>query len=302
MQRRGSVWLPVRRPAAYAGEVMRGLGGAAGLTLPAAEVVRTAPDGGVLALRASDPLVQILREMLLYSTNLTAETVGLRASQARGLSPDGLAPSASAMTRWARGRFGIRGARFVNHSGLSDASEISPAELVAVLRRAEGLGLPGLLKPRPILDARKQPVAAGVAVMSKTGTMDFVSGLAGYVTGRRRMAFAILASDPGLRARIRPDQRDDPPGNRAWVARAKAQEQALLRRWAATICRVRVSRACGRPLQASVGRRRWRAALPRSMAAACSRSMSSSCRSSSRNCSSAWKACPSAAATSQQSA
>ena len=91
MRRRGSVWLPVRRPAAYAGEVMRGLGGAAGLALPAAEVVRRAPAGGVLALRESDPLVQVVREMLLYSTNLTAETVGLRASQARGLAPDGLA-------------------------------------------------------------------------------------------------------------------------------------------------------------------------------------------------------------------
>ena len=69
--------------------------------------------------------------------------------------------------------------------------------------------------------------------MSKTGTMNFVSGLAGYLTGRRRMAFAILAVDPGLRARVRPDQRDDPPGNDAWLRRAKAQEQALLRRWGA---------------------------------------------------------------------
>ena len=197
MRRRGSVWLPVRRPAAYAGEVMRGLGGEAGLALPAAAVVRAVPEGGVLAVRESDPLVQVVREMLLYSTNLTAETVGLRASQARGLAPEGLRPSAAAMTGWARARFGLKGARFVNHSGLSAATRISPAELASVLRQAEGLGLPGLLKPRPILDARRQPVAVGVAVMSKTGTMNFVSGLAGYLTGRRRMAFAILAVDPG---------------------------------------------------------------------------------------------------------
>ncbi len=57
-----------------------------------------------------------------------------------------------------------------------------------------------------------------------------------------------------------------------------------------------------RPDQSSGGNRRCRAALPRSIAAACSRSMSSSWRSSSRNCSSAWNAWPSAAATSQQSA
>ena len=143
MRRKGSVWLPVRRPAAYAGEVMRGLGGAAGLVLPAAEVVRAAPEGGVLALSESDPLVQMLREMLLYSTNLTAETVGLRASQARGLAPEGLRPSAAAMTGWARARFGLEGARFVNHSGLSAATEIAPAELASVLRQAEALACPG---------------------------------------------------------------------------------------------------------------------------------------------------------------
>ena len=36
---RGSDWLPVRAPAAYAGEVFAGLAAQAGLTLPAAEVV-----------------------------------------------------------------------------------------------------------------------------------------------------------------------------------------------------------------------------------------------------------------------
>ena len=73
----------------------------------------------------------------------------------------------------------------------------------------------------------------GVEVVSKTGTMDFVSALAGYMTGRRRLAFAIFAADPAARARIRPEERANPPGAAAWAARARAQEQALLRRWAA---------------------------------------------------------------------
>ena len=138
------------------------------------------------------------------------------------------------MTAWARARFGLGGAVFVNHSGLSDATRLTATEQVAVLRQAGGGPLPGLLRMRPILDARRQPLEIpGVAVVSKTGTMDFVSALAGYLTGRRRLAFAIFAADLPARARIRPEERSNPPGAGAWEARARAQQQALLRRWAA---------------------------------------------------------------------
>ena len=63
--------------------------------------------------------------------------------------------------------------------------------------------------------------------------MDCISALAGYLTGRRRLAFAIFAADLPARARIRPEERSNPPGAGAWEARARAQQQALLRRWAA---------------------------------------------------------------------
>ncbi len=234
LRRRGSVWLPVHAPAAYAGEVLRSLAGNAGLTLPAAEPVTAAPQAGVLALHESQPLEQMLRDMLLYSTNLTAEVVGLRASQARGLSPDGLAASGAAMTGWARQRFGLGRATLVNHSGLSGANRLMPSELVSVLRQAAALGLPDLLKAWQILDAGRKPIDMGeTQLRAKSGTMDFVSGFAGYLTGKRRLAFAILAADLEARARITPVERDKPPGADRWERRAKAQEQALLRRWAA---------------------------------------------------------------------
>lgn len=230
---RGSLWLPVRVPGIYAGEVLGRLAAGAGLgDLPPAEVVAAAA-GAVMAERASPSLAEMLRDMLRFSTNLTAETIGLSASRARGGRPEGIGGSAAAMTRWARGRFGLSGARFVNHSGLSVRSEVSAAELLRVLASARGAGLPELLPERPILDAARKPVEiGGVRVHSKTGTMDFVSALAGYLDGARPLAFAILAADPGRRARIRPEDRDRPPGGADWTRRARAQEQALLRRWA----------------------------------------------------------------------
>jgi D-alanyl-D-alanine carboxypeptidase/D-alanyl-D-alanine-endopeptidase (penicillin-binding protein 4) len=228
----GSMWLPVRAPAAYAGEVFRALARQQGIALPPAEV-RTAAPGAVLALRHGPPLDTLLRDMLKYSTNLTAEAVGLRASQGRGLSPEGLAPSAAAMTAWARERFGLAASGFVNHSGLSDRNRTTAADMTALLLQAQD-GLPALLKPRPLLTADRQPLASDAALVAKTGTMDFISGLAGYLdTPRRRLAFAIFAANPARRAAIRPSDRDDPPGAASWAARARAQEQALLRRWVA---------------------------------------------------------------------
>ena len=100
----GSVWLPVRTPPAYAGEVFRGLAGGGGV-LPPAEVAAAAP-GAAMALHESPPLEAMVRDMLKYSTNLTAETIGLRAGQARGVAPQELASSAAAMSAWARGASG----------------------------------------------------------------------------------------------------------------------------------------------------------------------------------------------------
>ena len=220
----------MRAPAPYAAEVLAGLAAEAGIALPPPQALPGGGAGAELAGIDSPPLAPMLRQMLRYSTNLTAEVVGLRASQVRGLAPDGPAASAAAMGDWARERFGLASARLVDHSGLGDGSRIAPAELVAVLARADGLA--AMLRERPVTGPDRQPVDLGVRVVAKTGTLFFSCGLAGYMTGSRRLVFAILASDPALRSAIRPEDRARPPGSKAWAARARAQEQALLRRWA----------------------------------------------------------------------
>ena len=185
----------------------------------------------MLALHDSPELAVLLRGMLRYSTNLTAEVVGLRAAQALGAAPAGPADSAAAMTAWARARFGLGRAEFANHSGLTDRSRIPAAEMARVLARAEGLE--ELLRARPILDANRRPVEMGARVVSKTGTLNFVSGLAGYsAAGGGWRSRSSPPSRSGGRGCCR-EQRDDPPGGAAWLARARGQEQALLRRWAA---------------------------------------------------------------------
>ncbi len=226
---RGSIWLPVRRPATYAGEVFRVLAGQGGLVLPAPEVVATAYSGTEIAASDSPDLGRMMGDMLHFSTNLTAEVAGLTAAGA----PPSLAASAGAMGGWLAERYAVAGANFVNHSGLSERSQISPAAMVRVLV-AEAGRLPGMLRERAPRGADGQPaLPQGARLVAKTGTLNFVSALAGYVEVRgRRLAFAIFAADPAARARLPDPVASDAPGAGAWEARARAQEAALVRRWA----------------------------------------------------------------------
>jgi serine-type D-Ala-D-Ala carboxypeptidase/endopeptidase (penicillin-binding protein 4) len=72
-----------------------------------------------------------------------------------------------------------------------------------------------------------------VQVAAKTGTLNFVSGLAGYITTRdgTDLAFAIFTADVEQRASIPREEREGPPGARAWNGRAKRIQQALIKRW-----------------------------------------------------------------------
>jgi D-alanyl-D-alanine carboxypeptidase/D-alanyl-D-alanine-endopeptidase (penicillin-binding protein 4) len=232
----GSLWLPVRDPAAYSGAVLRALAAQSGLALPPPQA-GAAPEGApALAVRTSQALGPMLRDMLDYSTNLTAEVVGLAAARAGGGAADGLAASGGAMSDWARARFGLARTAFVNHSGLTVRSSTTASEMARLLVAAADAGLPAMLRERGLRDAAGAPSpVAGVRIVAKTGTLDFVSALAGYIEGPggRRRAFAIFAADLEARARVPPEAREDPPGAAAWARRARAQEQALLRRWIA---------------------------------------------------------------------
>ncbi len=107
----GSRWLPVRRPDLYAGEVFQTFARSHGIVLRAPEAVRGVLPKLLLAERRSIPLQRILRDMLLYSTNLTAEVVGLSATAERGRLGASLAESATEMARWAGATAGAASSR-----------------------------------------------------------------------------------------------------------------------------------------------------------------------------------------------
>ncbi|MFZ1469162.1 MAG: D-alanyl-D-alanine carboxypeptidase/D-alanyl-D-alanine-endopeptidase [Paracoccaceae bacterium] len=234
----GSRWLPVRQPALYAGEIFRTLARAAGLTLPQAERVAAQPSGTEIGRVQSDNLTDVLRDMLKFSTNLTAECCGLTASGQRDHDA-----SARAMTDWARTRLGM-GSVFVDHSGLGSGSRVTAADLVKALMAShrQGLGLKPILRNVGMKDDTGKAIKDHpVKVLAKSGTLNFVSGLAGHIVppsggkwAGRELIFAIFSGDPARRDAVPVALRENPEGAEGWTRRARRLQGQLISGWAKT--------------------------------------------------------------------
>lgn len=229
----GSRWLPVRKPADYAAEVFQTLAAGRGLLLSAPEMVAVLPAGVPVAEVPGPILSDVAKGMLRYSTNLTAEVLGLAATVARtGVQPAGLAASAAEMNSWAGAGLGMEAPGLRDHSGLSDLSRVTPQDMVRALNR---LGPDGPLWPllREIGLKTETGQAEPFTLRAKTGTLNFVSCLTGYV--RRRgapLAFSVMTADLARRAAIAPGDEEKPAGATGWARRSRALQYDLVRLWA----------------------------------------------------------------------
>jgi serine-type D-Ala-D-Ala carboxypeptidase/endopeptidase (penicillin-binding protein 4) len=234
----GARWLPVRKPGLYAGDIFATMAGANGIRLRNLQVIDVLPTGAeVLVTQQSAPLHDILRDMLKYSTNLTAEMTGLAATIARGKTPRTLKDSAAEMNQWAKTKLGMRNPALVDHSGLGSESRISASDMLTALVKVNNSGtLKPILKTIVLRDEKGRPRRDHpIKVDAKTGTLNFVSTLAGYMQtpSGREMAFVVFSADEPRRAKLSRAQRERPDGGRAWNARAKRLQQKLIERWAA---------------------------------------------------------------------
>ncbi|WP_374646941.1 D-alanyl-D-alanine carboxypeptidase/D-alanyl-D-alanine-endopeptidase [Tabrizicola sp.] len=232
----GSRWLPVREPGRYVAEVFRTLARAQGIRLEPGERIEVLPPGQEIGRVESAPLPEVLRDMLRYSTNLTAECVGLTASGVRDLEG-----SARAMQAWVKATFGVE-FDLRDHSGLGGASRVTAGGMARVLVQAEreGRGLKPILRDVGMKDDQGKVIEKHpVKVLAKSGTLNFVSGLAGHVVvpptsgnGGRELVFAIFSGDPARRDAVPVSLREAPEGAKSWTRRARRLQGQLVSRWA----------------------------------------------------------------------
>lgn len=225
----GSRWLPVRFPAKYAAEVLETFLSAQGIRVARRNETENPGAWNELARVESEPLSVLCRDMLKFSTNLTAECLGLRASRSGTLRDSG-----DAMATWAKATLGLRHIACWDHSGLGDQSRISSIDL------ARFFASPTVeTRIRPLLSEHSATYTTtaggsekGPQIYAKTGTLNFVSGLGGYVEAAdgARFAFGVLNAHLERRSQLTRAQMERPDGGRSWVRRARNLQSQLITR------------------------------------------------------------------------
>ncbi|WP_353860164.1 D-alanyl-D-alanine carboxypeptidase/D-alanyl-D-alanine-endopeptidase [Azospirillum formosense] len=230
-----SLWLPVTHPGLAAAHVFRRLAAEAGIVLPAPAPGAVPPTATLAALHRSEPLEVLARQVLRYSNNLSAELIGLAAARQLDPAVRTLPESAAVLTApamLAAPRTDWTGLRLLNHSGLSAASRITPAQTMALI---QGAG-PAVLALLPGEDEGK---ALPPGVRAKSGTLAYAKALAGTLTtaSGRTLGFAFFVTDEERRAAMdrTMDRRiaEIPPEARAWLARSRKLQADLLALWIA---------------------------------------------------------------------
>jgi D-alanyl-D-alanine carboxypeptidase/D-alanyl-D-alanine-endopeptidase (penicillin-binding protein 4) len=160
--------------------------------------------GWPLAVRWSPPLAEILRHMDVVSDNFTAELVLKQLGAVVARQGTTAAGAQVVRTVLAAHAIPLAGVRIADGSGLSGLDRMTPKALVTILQRGwtdreirsvlfDVLPVSG--RDGTLEDRMNRPPARG-NVRAKTGTLNGVSALSGYV--RERYAFAILVNAPGL--------------------------------------------------------------------------------------------------------
>jgi len=203
----GTFWRSVEDPVAYAGAVIAHQFREAGIEVAGPVRYGTMPPAAhVIAEQFSRSLSEIVYDMNKLSTNFVAEQITKHLG-AKRFGPPGSTEKGVAAIEDFLATIGVpKGSAILeNGSGLSEASRISSSQLVRILVAAyrdpklrmefvqslSVLGVDGTMKEW----GRMAPGLVG-NVYAKTGTLDGVSTLAGYVPmpGQRLAAFAILAN------------------------------------------------------------------------------------------------------------
>lgn len=211
----------VPEPARYYGEVLRYLLEKEGITTSGKVLRGTTPGNAKLLLVfESKPLSEILIELNHYSSNFLAGQV----LYALGQDSSGLFRRDVALSKMASvlEKLGYKPDEFklLDASGLDRENKLSPEQLVKVLvdtyndftiapdfiASLSRFSATGTLKNRALLPIKNQQLPAGggrlnkkslaSSVWAKTGTLDGVSSIAGYLTRERneRLAFAIITN------------------------------------------------------------------------------------------------------------
>lgn len=195
---------PERRaddPAAHAAFELTRLATAAGISVtgPARSGVPPS-DGTTLATIKSAPLSELVAGMLRESDNTAAELMVKELGVAKRHDGSTAAGTGVVMDALSEAKLPTAGLRLGDGSGLEVTNQASCALLTAALRMPDAGGAPRLSSMLAVagrsgtLSLRLAGTPLEGKLRAKTGSINGVSGLVGYLDGHRRLTFAFVAN------------------------------------------------------------------------------------------------------------
>ena len=164
--------------------------------------------GTEIASVQSPPLMQRLRDMMNFSDNVMAESIGREVAAELNLPQSFDGAAQAVLSTLDDAGIDISGARLLDSSGLSVDDRLTARTLDEIVNAAVGDDAPAL---RPLVDL--VPIAGGSGTLSnryldtpaagylrgKTGSLTGTNTLAGFVTDAsgRVLTFALLSNDAG---------------------------------------------------------------------------------------------------------
>ena len=205
-------WRKIDDPALYLGHTLRRLLELRGVSTAGRVRVGQVPEGARLVhVAESESLAEIVRRLNKTSNNFVAEqllkTLGARVKGTPGSWAKGIAAAEEFLADVGvpRGAYVMK-----NGSGLNDTNRFSARQLVAVLRamwarfplQAEYVASLPVAGRDGTIRFRMEGSEAVGRLRAKTGTLDHVTSLSGYVqtAGGKTLAFAVLVNDFAGRA------------------------------------------------------------------------------------------------------
>ena len=209
--RTSATWKRIDDPPRYVGETLRALLELHGVKVTGrVRLGPVPPDARLVHVAESEPLGELVRRLQKTSNNFMAEQL-VKALGAAAAGPPGTWASGVAAVEGFHAEIGLpRGAYVMkNGSGLNDANRFSARQTVQLLaamsRRfplaAEFLAALPVAGRDGTIRTRMEGTDAVGQVRAKTGTLDGVVALSGYVetAARERLAFAFIVNDHGGR-------------------------------------------------------------------------------------------------------
>lgn len=189
-------------PAAHAASELARLATAAGITVPGPGRSGSPPPEAAVTLATvrSSPLSEVVAGMLRESDNTAAELLVKELGAAERHDGSTAAGTLAVTDALGAANLPTAGLRLGDGSGLDVTNQATCDLLAAALRRTDQHGVPRL-DPLLAVAGRTGTLSLRLAgtplegkLRAKTGSLNGVSGLAGYLDGRRALSFAFVAN------------------------------------------------------------------------------------------------------------